>query len=328
MSCDGYTKTALMGNWYEERTAVPQLQRDDREHRNLRETDDAISYISRKDLLLPLGRIDRAHPWNTSSVIVDDGFKQYKTMNKTQFDPNLIKNYQNYQDCRPVVKTGQEPKTYPEFHTSIQTSQSKNFALLNQTNMQKQANEINRDVKTNITDFGSTFKKHEADHQRFFALTTYQQFFDRKENPTAQETIDQAGSKLTSFAGYKGRTENAKGIKMTSTLTAEVFKSEKDPQQNTRVQRSWLPYVENSIKVAEDNIQKNDTVNASSGFKTNDKLANYKLTNSQRLDYDIATSIPVADGEHVLKSKYMEPGAFRKVRSDVTMIRNQPITKK
>ena len=42
----------------------------------------------------------------------------------------------------------------------------------------------------NITDFGSTFKKHEPDHQRFFNLTTYQQFYDRKENPTAQETIE------------------------------------------------------------------------------------------------------------------------------------------
>jgi len=317
-----------MGNWYEERVAVPQAYREEINFRKAREEEDSISFISRNNLLLPLGTISRSHPWNTSAVVADDGFKEYRTLNKTVYDPTLLTNYKSYQDCRPIVKTVEKPKNYPENQTSIQTNQSKNFALLSQANMQRQGVEAKRDVKMNITDFGSTFKKHGADHDRMYMLTTYQQSFDRAENPTAQEVIEKDGKKLSSFAGYNIRAENLKGIKMTSTLTGEVFKAEKDPQQNTRVQRSWLPYVENAIKAAEDNIRRNDDANMSSGFKTTDKLANYKANNSQVLPYDIATSLPMGDGVQSVKSKYMEPGTFRKIRTDVTLIRNNPITKK
>jgi len=328
MACDGYKNTALMGNWYEDRTAVPQAYQENKDFRRIREEDEGISFISRNNLLMPLGRVERVHPWNTTGIVADDGFRDYKTVNKTFYDPTLIKNYQGYQDCRPVVKAREAKKTYPENHTSIQTSHAKAFSLLTQTNMQQQANETKRDVKMNITDFGSTFKKHGVDHERFYTMTTYQQHFDRTTNPTAEEVIEKEGKKLSSFAGYNIRPEDQRGIKMTSALTGEVFKTERDPQQNTLVQRSWLPYVENSIKAAETNMSKSQQVNTSNGFKSTDKLANYKTINSQQLPYDIATSLPLADGVHTIQSKYMEPGAFRKIRTDVTFIRNKPLTKK
>jgi len=328
MACDGYTKTALMGNWYEERIAVPQPYREDKDARNLREEEDAISYTTATDQLKPLGRVGRVNPWNTSSVIVDDGFKEYKTVNNTMMDPKLLKNYKNYQDCRPLTKTVQEKKTYPENHTSIQTNQSKTFTLITEANMQKHATEINRDVKMNITDFGSTFKKHGADHQRLFTMTTYQQYFDRPVDKTTEDVIGQDGTKLRSFAGGNSKPENQQGIKMTSPLVGEVYKTQKDPQQNTEVQRSWLPYKENALRVAEDNMAKSQGMNASNNFKATDKLTNYKNNNSQVLPYDIATSLPLEDGMQALKSKYMEPGAFRKVRTDVTIIKNKPLTKK
>jgi len=317
-----------MGNWYEERVAVQQPYREDINFRKAREEEDAISFISRNNLLMPLGTVSRSHPWNTSAVVADDGFKEYRTVNKTVYDPTLINNYKSYQDCRPIVKTVEKAKNYPENQTSIQTNQSKNFALLSQANMQRQGVEAKRDVKMNITDFGSTFRKHGADHERHYMLTTYQQHFDRADNKTAQEVIERDGKKLGSFAGYNIRSENSKGIKMTSTLTGEVFKAEQDPQQNTRVQRSWLPYAENAIQAAENNIRKNDDANMTTGFKTTDRLANYKANNTQVLSYDIATSLPMGDGVQNLKSKYMEPGAFRKIRTDVTLIRNKPLTKK
>lgn len=317
-----------MGNWYEEREAVPQPFRDDQDFRTKREEEDAISYVTNTNLLKPLGTINRAHPWNTSSVIVDDGFREYKTVNKTMMDPMLIKNYKSYQDCRPLVKTVEQAKRYPENHTSIQTNQSKQFSLLTQENMQRQATEMKRDVKMNITDFGSTFKKHVPDHQRLFNLTTYQQFYDRQENPTAQEVIEKDGAKLRSFAGGNKRPENLQGIKMTSPLVGEVYKTQKDPQQNTIVQRSWLPYAENALKAADDNMKMSKQMDTASNFKSSDKLGNYKVNNAQTLPYDIATSLPVADGMQSLKSKYLENGSFRRIRSDVTMIRNKPLTKK
>jgi hypothetical protein len=328
MACDGYNRTALMGNWYEERLAVTQPFRDEKDFRSTREEEDAISYITNTNLLKPLGRVSRTHPWNTSSVMADDGFKEYKTVNKTMMDPMLIKNYKNYTDCRPLVKTVQQGKSYPENHTSIQTNTARVFSLLTQENMQKHATEIKRDVKMNMTDFGSTFKKHVPDHQRLFNMTTYQQFHDRTANPTAQEVIAKDGAKLTSFAGGNKRPEHLQGIKMTSPLVGEVYKTQKDPQQNTEVQRSWLPYAENALKAADTNMRKSQQMDVTNSFKTSDKLGNYKVNNVQTLPYDIATSLPVGDGMQSLKSKYLENGSFRRIRSDVTTIKNKPLTKK
>ena len=328
MACDGYTKTAMMGNWYEERLAVSQPSRDNKDFRSLREEEDAISYVTNTNLLKPLGRVGRTHPWNTSAVTADDGFKEYRTMNKTMMDPLLLKNYNQYKDCRPLVKTVQEPKNYPENQTSIQTQQSKVFPLLVQQTLQKHLTEIKRDVKTNITDFGSTFKKHGPDHERLFNMTTYQQYHDRPVEQTVQDVIEKDGAKLTSYAGGYARPEHLQGIKMTSPLVGEVYKTQRDPQQNTVVQRSWLPYSENALNVADDNIKKTQDLNVSNGFKTKEQLTNYKLTNTQRLPHDIATSLPMEDGMYTLKSKYMGNGSFRRVGTDVTMIRNKPLTKK
>lgn len=324
MACKGYSKTSLMGNWYEERLAIRQPAREEQDFRTTREKEDAISYITTNNLLQPLERTNRAHPWNTSSVIVDDGYKEFRTLNKTTYDPTLLQNYKQYQDCRPLYKSVEPAKKYPEGYASIQTNKSKDFALISLNTMQKHVNEVQRDVKMNITDFGSTFKKHGPDHNQNYMLTTYQSSFDRAKKPTSQEVIQNDGILRKSFAGYQPRAEDSKGIKMTSALTSEVFKTEKDPQQNTRVQRAWLPYVENTIKVAEDNIKRNDELNASTGFKSNDKLANYKLNNTQKLGYDIATSLPFGEGAHTLMNKYMEAGAFRSIRTDVTLQRNKP----
>jgi hypothetical protein len=298
------------------------------EFRSIRETEDAISFISRKDLLMPLGKMGRKHPWNTSACTADDGFREYKTVNKTLYDPKLLKNYQGYQDCRPLTKTIQERKDYPEAQHSIQTNKSTKFALLSHENLQRQGNEIVRDVKTNITDFGSTFKKHHEDHERFFHLTTNQKFYDRPKVITPEEVIEKEGKLLASFGGYEARPDHLKGIQMSTPMISEVFKQEKDPQQNTRVQRAWLPYVEGAIKAAEENIQKSQTLNSSNGLKATGQLTNYKLNNTQTLNHDIATSLPMGEGAYSLKSKYMEPGSFRRVRTDVTLIRNKAITKR
>jgi len=277
---------------------------------------------------MPLGRMNRAHPWNTSSVVADDGFRETKTMNKTFFDPTLLNNYKTYSDCRPLTKAIEERKDYPEAQTSIQTNHSKSYSILNQTNLQKRLNDVQREVKMNISDFGSTFRKHGEDHERHYMLTTYQQAFDRIQNPTPKMVIETEGKKLNFFSGYNVRPDTQKGIKMISPMTGEVFKTEKDPQQNTRVQRSWLPYVENSIKVAEENLQKTQTFNSTTGFRSTDKLANYKNINTQLKPHDIATSLPMGDGVHSVQSKYMEPGSFRRIRSDVTLVRNKTFTKR
>jgi len=69
-------------------------------------------------------------------------------------------------------------------------------------------------------------------------------------------------------------------------------------------------------------------MNQSLGLKTKDPMLNYKKNTSQILPYDIASSLPVAEGMNTLKSRWMGPGAFRRCATDVTNIPNMPITRK
>jgi len=329
MTSNGYHKTTLVGNWYEERLAGGQKMRDEPEFRHKREEDPSISFMTSTNLLKPLGTVKRTHEWDTKACIVDDGFREYRTMNKTNFDPILLNNYKQLSDCRSIIKTVQGKKDFAESNpTQIQTNGSRSLSMLNGNNLQRQINETIREVPQKTSDFGSTFRKHENDHQRFFGLTANNQFYDRSKNQTAEEYIKTAGQRINSFAGGNARTQDQQGIKMNSTLTGEIYKAEKDPQQNTRVQRSWLPYTENAIIVSEQNIQRNQDMNATAGLKTTNRLANYRSNNSQMRETDIATSLPLGDGIESLKSKWMEPGAHRKIRTDITLIRNQPITRK
>ena len=66
-----------------------------------------------------------------------------------------------------------------------------------------------------------------------------------------------------------------------------------DPKDNTGVQRSWLPFKDKGLYVAEDNLRKNDEVNTKSGFQTADPLQLYKTNMKQTLPYDIATSLAI-----------------------------------
>lgn len=86
-------------------------------------------------------------------------------------------------------------------------------------------------------------------------------------------------------------------------MTGEVFKLD-DPQESTDVQRSWL-------------YSKDPSVQAAKKGKTD-----------QRLAHDNELSLPLGDGarsEYVFSDK---PGAYRHMRTEITIIKNQPITRK
>lgn len=68
---------------------------------------------------------------------------------------------------------------------------------------------------------------------------------------------------------------------------------ERDPQQNTRIQRAWLPYNETALDVVEHNIQTNQMMNTQQGIKTQERFSNYRQNVTQKLPYDIATSLPL-----------------------------------
>jgi len=51
---------------------------------------------------------------------------------------------------------------------NIQTSHSKTFQTLNRHNLKEVTDNL-RKVQEHISDFGSTFRKHDNDHQRLYS---------------------------------------------------------------------------------------------------------------------------------------------------------------
>ncbi len=72
MNCDGYSCSALMGNWFEERDAFKQpykLQPGEKIHRN----NNDITYVSSQNHIKNLTRISRVPHWDTRGVILNQG---------------------------------------------------------------------------------------------------------------------------------------------------------------------------------------------------------------------------------------------------------------
>eukprot|EP01016_Furgasonia_blochmanni_P004704 TRINITY_DN11816_c0_g1_i1.p1 TRINITY_DN11816_c0_g1~~TRINITY_DN11816_c0_g1_i1.p1 ORF type:complete len:350 (-),score=30.12 TRINITY_DN11816_c0_g1_i1:166-1215(-) len=316
MSCEGFSKKTLMGNWYEERLAVDQPVREQPESRQTRGEEEAISYIANNSKVLPLGRIKRNLPWNSKGVMPEDGQKEYRSVYATTYDKINLDNYYKLGDCRNIVKQNTALVPRAEISPNVQTNGATTNHMLTLDNL-TEATERMRDVKKNITDFGSTFRQHEENHKRLFDMTSYQASFSRPLAQTAYDVINQHHAKLNAYAGTLDRPLDEMGVKMTSALTGEKYRDKSEPKENTSVQRSWLPFKDKAILVAEDNLK-----------RTQATSTNYKAATNQKLAYDIATSLPLEDGEYTLKSKYNNPGAFRHIRTDVTLIRNKPITKK
>ncbi|EGR29563.1 thioesterase family protein, putative [Ichthyophthirius multifiliis] len=211
----------------------------------------------------------------------------------------------------------------------IQTQRSDKYTLLNGKNVQHIQRE--RQGLTNVTDFGSTFKKFPESHEKFYGITNYQHSFSRPLKQTANEIISAREKKLINLAGTNERPYNQQCLKMTSILTAEKYKNGIDPKDNTAIQRSWLPYYDKAIFFAEKNIQQNNEMNKVNGIVPFDSLQTYKTNINQVLNHDISTSLNVVrykKDENVMQKRYNIPGEFRHIRQDVTMIRNKGQTKK
>ncbi|EGR32527.1 hypothetical protein IMG5_079140 [Ichthyophthirius multifiliis] len=219
------------------------------------------------------------------------------------------------------------PKNYPENNpTQIQTLKSDKYNILNnEKNVQHVQRE--RQVLTNISDFGSTFKKFPESHEKFYGMTSYQQAFSRPIKETAKQVIE-IQEKKNNFAGTNERPLNQQCSKMTSVLTGEKYKNEQDPKDNTSIQRAWLPYYDKALQVAEKNLQINNQINQSKGFQPKDQLQTYKTNLNQVFKRDITTSLPIGDGEHANQIRLNIPGEYRHFRTDVTLVRNKTFTKK
>ena len=73
MACDGYSCSALMGNWQDERQAFKQPSRLWPTQREVR-ADNDIKFVSDTNEIKNLSKISRNHAWNTKAVILDQGY--------------------------------------------------------------------------------------------------------------------------------------------------------------------------------------------------------------------------------------------------------------
>ena len=84
--------------------------------------------------------------------------------------------------------------------------------------------------------------------------------------------------------------------------------NQKDPQENIHIQRTWLYPKDNAIEAVHAQGPEGKT--------------------SQVLPYDNALSLPLGEGAWATKPKSDQPGFYRHIRTDVTIQKNNIITRK
>jgi hypothetical protein len=91
-----------------------------------------------------------------------------------------------------------------------------------------------------------------------------------------------------------------------SNLTGEVYSKSFDPQEQTDVQRAWLYSEDPGVRA----------VNQGQSGK------------AQMQPYDNALSLPLGEGLWAVHPKSDQPSYYRKRRTDVTIAKNEIITRK
>jgi hypothetical protein len=97
-------------------------------------------------------------------------------------------------------------------------------------------------------------------------------------------------------------------------LTGEVYSNNHDPQEKTDVQRTWLYSSDPAVAAL------NKRPDGPNGPPTNLKAL--------VLPYDNQTSLPMGEGMQAMHPKSGEPGFYRRIRTDITIIKNNVITRK
>lgn len=112
---------------------------------------------------------------------------------------------------------------------------------------------------------------------------------------------------------------------MSSVLSAEQYRDYEDPQFNTHCQRTWVYGGERSLAHADYGLRK--TLNAMGGTTTPEALMGmyqYARNPKARIG-DGPTTLPLENGERDFFPILHQNGAYRKKRSDVTKIDNEPM---
>jgi hypothetical protein len=153
--------------------------------------------------------------------------------------------------------------------------------------------------------------RHTENHDQRHFNTTFNDFHGRAPVDNAAKTIQGIQAEFSKQAGANPRPQEKQKVKTTSCLTGEFYSHDvesrtlRDPQENTDVQRSWL-YAKDAAVIA---VQ-GDSKRAGIPEKDNE------------------LSLPLGQGEWAEINKAGKPAHYRHQRTDVTTIKNKPITRK
>ena len=165
---------------------------------------------------------------------------------------------------------------------------------------------VDRPVQTTAQGFGAVIPRHDATHGARYFRTENRDNFGERVPQGPQETVANFQAASSTQAGGNLRPIEQQGIHKISNLVGEVYSKQYDPQEQTDVQRSWL-------------YQQDPGVRA---------VNNGQAGKSQMQMFDNANSLPMGEGIHATKKFSDEVGAFRRIRQDVTISKNETITRK
>lgn len=213
-----YSKGVLNNNWYEDRNAPEQPLQSKPDEKFMREIEPDINCLNANGVPAPLKRIKRNHKWDTKDVIPNDGYKELKTINKTEL--------QNPEKSR----VREQPKR----------------RMINKYNI-AELSLVDRPIEGPQRGFGATVKRFDKDHGKAYFNTTNRDFYGEPKREQPQETVDEFNRTQGINAG--GRNYDPKrGVHKLSGLTGEVYKTSADPQEHTEVQRTWIYRKDNAIE--------------------------------------------------------------------------------
>ena len=159
---------------------------------------------------------------------------------------------------------------------------------------------VDRPIGGTKQGFGSTLPQHAAQHDRRYFSTENRNFYGQ---PDAQgQKPSPADLKM---AGTNVRPFELQGTKIISNLVGEIYSKQYDPQEQTDVQRSWLPQQDAAIRaVIAGNSRKNQV--------------NF---------FDNQNSLPLGEGVQLALMQFGE-GIYNRRGTDITKVPNQVITRK
>lgn len=211
-----YSRGVLNDNWYEDRLAPDQPLRTRPDEKQMRQVEPDINCLNANGVPAPLKRIKRNHKWDTRDVIPNDGYKELKTINKTEIQ-------------------------HPE---KSRVQEQPKLRMINKYNI-AELSLVDRPVPGPKTGFGATIKRFDKDHGKPYFTSTNHDFYGK---PKREDPVQTFYKTSHTNAGERNYEDVNPGVKKLSGLISEVYNTSADPQAHTEVQRTWIYRKDNAIE--------------------------------------------------------------------------------